>query len=71
GVPVVTLFGPSNWREWTVADATHRAVTADRACLGCGRKGCADKGKSLCLEDLAPGTVIRAADEILSNPGPG
>ncbi len=71
GVPAVTLFGPSKWKEWTVADETHRAVTADRACLACGRKGCADKGKAQCMEELGPDAVIRAAGEVLAAAGAG
>jgi predicted lipopolysaccharide heptosyltransferase III len=66
GAPVVTIFGPSNWKAWIVQDATHRVVTSDRGCSACGRMGCADSGRSLCLGDLRADTVVQAAEEVLA-----
>jgi len=65
GAPTVTVFGPSNWKGWVVTDATHHVVTPDGDCIACGRMGCEDKGRSICLEDLKTGRVIQAAEEVL------
>jgi predicted lipopolysaccharide heptosyltransferase III len=65
GAPVVTIFGPSNWRGWIVTDETHRVVTPNGGCVACGRMGCADKGRSPCLEDLKADLVLQAVEEAL------
>jgi len=74
GTPVVTIFGPSNWKGWIVTDATHRVVTPDGGCNACDRMGCEDKGRSRCLEDLKADPVIQAVEEVLGQstaPGDG
>jgi ADP-heptose:LPS heptosyltransferase len=58
GKPTVTIFGPSNWRGWTIADDLHRIVTADLPCVPCGQRGCENSEKSRCLDLLASAAVL-------------
>ncbi len=71
GTPTVTIFGPTDWRAWTVPDATHRVVTPDDACAPCHRKGCDDTERSRCLEALPAGTVVAAIGDVLDAAGDG
>ena len=66
GIPTLTIFGPGNWKSWTVADELHRVVTADLPCIPCNRKGCDDSGKSLCLDVLSTDKVYAETSAILS-----
>lgn len=70
GTPTVTVYGPSNWRSWTVEDSTHRVVTAGMDCVPCGNKGCNGTERSICLEVLGVDAVTAAIDEVLRNAGP-
>lgn len=65
GTPTVTIFGPSDWRSWTVPDDTHRIVAPDDHCVPCHRKGCDDTERSVCLEELPPEKVRKTAGEVL------
>lgn len=65
GTPTVTVFGPSDWRAWTVADDLHRPVTPDKDCVPCHKKGCDGKERSICLEELAVGEVLNAVEKVL------
>lgn len=66
GTPSLTIFGPGNWKSWTVVDALHRVVTADMPCVPCNRMGCDDSGKSRCLDDLGAARVYAEANMILA-----
>lgn len=66
GIPTLTIFGPGNWKSWTVADELHRVITADLPCIPCNRKGCDDSGKSLCLDVLSADKVYAETSAILS-----
>ncbi|MDO8989250.1 MAG: glycosyltransferase family 9 protein [Sideroxyarcus sp.] len=66
GTPSLTLFGPGNWKSWTVVDELHRVVTADMPCVPCNRMGCDDSRKSRCLDELGAGKVYAEANAILS-----
>jgi heptosyltransferase-3 len=66
GTPTLTIFGPGNWKSWTVADELHRVVTAEMPCIPCNRKGCDDSEKSRCLDELSADKVYAEADDILS-----
>ena len=64
--PVVALFGPTseiNWAPYRNPDA--RIVTQNMSCRPCYRPGCADSGKSDCLETLPLTAVLKAVDELL------
>ncbi|MBI3901572.1 MAG: glycosyltransferase family 9 protein [Nitrosomonadales bacterium] len=58
GTPTVTIFGPGNWRGWTIDDHLHRVVTAGLPCIPCGQKGCEDTGQSRCLDQLDSEAVL-------------
>ncbi len=66
GIPTLTIFGPGNWRSWTIADDLHRVVTSALPCVPCNRKGCDDSWKSQCLDEMEAGRVYAVAGEILS-----
>lgn len=66
GTPTLTVFGPGNWKSWTVADELHRVVTSDMPCIPCNRKGCDNSGKSRCLDELSTDRVYAQARATLS-----
>jgi len=65
GTPTLTIFGPGNWKSWTVTDELHRVVTSQLPCVPCNRKGCDDSGKSQCLDELGVDKVYAQACAIL------
>ncbi|MBI5574970.1 MAG: glycosyltransferase family 9 protein [Deltaproteobacteria bacterium] len=69
GTPSVTIFGPSDWRVWTVQDDIHRIVTPDDDCVPCQKKGCDGKERSVCLENMGTEKMKAAVGEILRAPG--
>ncbi len=66
GTPSVTIFGPSDWRSWTVPDDTHRIVTPDNPCVPCHRKGCDGTERSICLEELGAEKVKKAVSDVIA-----
>lgn len=66
GIPTLTIFGPGNWKSWTVANDLHRVVTSTFPCVPCNRKGCDDSGVSRCLDELGVDKVYAQAGAILS-----
>lgn len=66
GTATLTIFGPGNWKSWTVTDELHRVVTAKMSCIPCNRTGCDDSKKSRCLDELSADRVYLEADAILS-----
>ncbi len=62
GTPTVTIFGPGNWKSWTVEDAAHRIASAFLPCVPCNDKGCNDTERSYCLEILSVDAVMERAD---------
>jgi heptosyltransferase-3 len=67
GTPTVTIFGPSNWKSWTVEDETHRIARSEKPCVPCNDKGCDGKERSICLEELRVDTVVNQIDDVLRN----
>ena len=65
GKPTLTIFGPGNWKSWTVTDELHRVVTSQLPCIPCNRSGCDDSGKSQCLDELGTDRVYAEAHSIL------
>lgn len=65
GTPTLTIFGPGNWRSWSVADELHRIVTSKLPCVPCNKKGCNDSEKSQCLDELGTDSVYAEARSIL------
>jgi ADP-heptose:LPS heptosyltransferase len=69
GTPTVTIFGPSDWRAWTIPDATHRVVCPDDPCVPCHKKGCDHSEVSLCLDKMEPDKVIGEVEAALEARG--
>ena len=65
GAPTVTIFGPSNWKSWTVPDETHKVVCHEKPCVPCNDIGCEGSGRSICLEELGAEKVLEQAGEVL------
>lgn len=57
GVPTVTLYGPTSWRDWAPVGDQHRVVASDMACSPCHKTGCDNQGWSKCLEEMTVETV--------------
>jgi heptosyltransferase-3 len=69
GTPTVTIFGPSDWRAWTIPDATHRVVCPDDPCVPCNRTGCDHTGVSLCLDNMPTVKILLEAEKALETSG--
>lgn len=52
GTPTISIYGPSDWKEWSPIGSKHRVVMSDLACVPCRQKGCNGTEQSLCLEGL-------------------
>lgn len=54
GTPTVTIYGPTDWRDWAPPGDRHRVILAEGegGCVPCYRKGCNNSNISKCLEDL-------------------
>jgi heptosyltransferase-3 len=57
GTPTLTIFGPSDWRDWAPVGDKHRVVVSNMDCVPCYKKGCNGSERSLCLETLEVKTV--------------
>lgn len=69
-VPVLTVFGPSDWRVWKWTGPLDRLVLNPRfPCQPCNRKGCEDSNVSQCLEQLPVSEVMAVLEELLGNEG--
>ena len=72
GTPTVTIYGPTDWRDWAPIGERHRVVVSSRECVPCFRKGCDGQEKSRCLDELTVddvmGTVRTAVREAASLP---
>ncbi len=65
GTPTITIFGPSDWRDWAPVGDMHRVVVSDMDCVPCYKKGCNGSERSICLETLEVKTVQDATREAL------
>ena len=64
--PVVALFGPTSEINWAPYRNPNARVVAQRlSCRPCYRPGCADSGRSDCLDTLPTSLVIKSVDELL------
>jgi len=61
----VTIYGPTDWRDWAPVGAHHRVVMTDKDCSPCHQKGCDGSEISKCLEELDVASVIEAVKEVL------
>lgn len=60
GTPTVTIYGPSDWRDWAPVGENHRVVVPDMICVPCRNKGCDGSERSRCLEELGTDRVKEA-----------
>lgn len=58
GTPTLTLYGPSDWRDWAPVGDRHHIVDASCDNGPCYQKGCDGNGISQCLDALTPDSVI-------------
>ena len=65
GVPVVTMFGPTDPRRTGPYGAGHRVITSEMACRPCFDKVCPLPGVE-CMERITAASVIAAAKEVLN-----
>ena len=64
GTPTISVYGPSDWKEWAPLGGKHRIVMSDLECIPCRQKGCNGTEWSRCLEELDTNkikTAIRVA----------
>jgi len=67
GAPTVTIYGPSNWRDWAPIGDKHRVILPDMDCVPCRKKGCDHSGYSRCLEALSVDQVKSVIREAVAN----
>lgn len=61
GTPTLTIFGPTDWRDWAPQGDIHRVIYDVRDCVPCRKKGCNDSEISSCLNELG---VLKVINEI-------
>lgn len=69
GTSTITIYGPSDWRDWAPVGDKHHVVVPDMNCVPCHKKGCNGSGQSKCLENLevdkVQGVIRRELEKIL------
>jgi predicted lipopolysaccharide heptosyltransferase III len=65
GTPTLSIFGPSDWRDWAPVGDKHRVVVSNMDCVPCYKKGCNGSERSICLETLEIKTVQDAIRDAL------
>ena len=59
GTPVITIYGPTDWRDWAPEGRKHRVIMPAKDCVPCREKGCRGEGRSECLEEMTTEDVKR------------
>lgn len=67
GTPTLTIYGPSDWREWAPPGEKNKVVLPDMDCSPCYKKGCNGTGRSDCLDNLSVAKVRDAVEIMLNN----
>lgn len=67
GTGTVTIYGPTDWRDWAPVGAQNHVVLTDMDCSPCYQKGCDGLEKSKCLESLGVNSVMKVAEAVLKN----
>ena len=67
GTPTITIYGPSDWRDWAPTGDKNRVVLPDMDCVPCRKKGCDGNGRSICLDNLSVVKVQHAVETMLGN----
>ncbi len=65
GTPTLTIYGPSDWRDWAPVGDKHRVVVSNMDCVPCYKKGCNGSERSICLQTLEVKTVQDVIREML------
>ncbi len=65
GTPTLTIYGPSDWRDWAPVGDNHHVVVSNMDCVPCYKKGCDGSERSLCLETLEVKAVQNAVRKML------
>jgi len=52
GIPTIGIFGPSSPTNWAPRGNQHRVVSKRMLCVPCRQKGCDNREKSRCLDEL-------------------
>jgi ADP-heptose:LPS heptosyltransferase len=66
GTPTITIYGPSDWRDWAPPGEKNKVVFSDMNCSPCYQKGCDGKGRSLCLDNMDVTKVQNVVEEVLN-----
>ena len=66
GTPTITIYGPSDWRDWAVQGDRNMVVLPDMDCVPCRQKGCDGNGRSKCLDNLSIAKVQDAVETMLN-----
>ena len=66
GTPTITIYGPSDWRDWAPPGDRNQVVLPDMDCSPCHKKGCDGNGRSKCLENLSVAKVQDAVEKMLN-----
>jgi ADP-heptose:LPS heptosyltransferase len=67
GTQTLTIYGPSDWRDWAPPGEKNKVVLPDMDCSPCYKKGCDGTGRSECLETLELTKVQNAVEQMLNN----
>jgi predicted lipopolysaccharide heptosyltransferase III len=67
GTPTITIYGPSDWRDWAPPGDRNQVVLPDMDCSPCHKKGCDGCGQSKCLDNLPVAKVQDAVEKMLNN----
>lgn len=62
GIPVFSLFGPTNWQWSHPAGQGRRVIRTDASCSPCFKPVCPPDRKHACMERLAPEVVFDRID---------
>lgn len=71
GTPTITIFGPTDWRDWAPKGEMHRVIHDERPCVPCRMKGCDNSERSLCLIELSPEFVTGEVEKFVVSLGDG
>lgn len=67
GAPTLTIYGPSDWRDWAPPGEKNQVVLPDMDCVPCRKKGCDGSGRSKCLDKLDVAKVQDALEKMFNN----
>jgi ADP-heptose:LPS heptosyltransferase len=67
GTPTLTIYGPSDWRDWAPLGEKNKVILPDMECSPCHKKGCNGSGRSECLDNLQVNKVWNAVESMMNN----